>query len=147
MLLRRPDDSKGFQRVLELCEYKGELSIYAVVLGHLAARQAGDETAAKRFLNDSAGKLEDVWPYPAVRFLRGEIDERELLALATNDEERTDARCFLGLDHLLKGRKDEARRHFRWVKLHAVVGWTEYSIGWAEYTIAVAELERLEGSR
>jgi hypothetical protein len=147
MPLRGPDVPKGFQGALELWEYKGELSIYAVVLGHLAARQAGDETRAKRFLKDSAGKLDDAWPYPVVRFLRGEIDERELLALATSDEKRTDASCFLGLDHLLKGHKDEARSHFRWVKVHGVGGWTDYTIGWAGYRIAVAELRRLEGSQ
>jgi tetratricopeptide (TPR) repeat protein len=140
MVLQRPDASKGFQGVLELQEYKGELALYAVVLGHLAARQAGDETAAKRFLKDSEGKLDDAWPNPVVRFLRGEIDETTLLALANSDEKRTDVCCFLGIDHLLRGRKAEAISHFRWVKEHGVVGWTEY-------TIAMVELERLEGSR
>jgi tetratricopeptide (TPR) repeat protein len=114
-------------------------SPYPVILGHLAARQAGDEMAAKRFLKDSVGKLDETWPYPVVQFLRGDIDEASLLKLSTVDDKRTDAHCFLGMDHAIKGRKREALAHFRWVKEH---GRTDFFA----YTIAVAELERLERS-
>ena len=103
----------------------------------MAARQAGNEPAAKRFLKDSAGKLNETWPYPVVQFLRGDIDEAALLNLSTDDDKRTEARCFLGIDHAIKGRKGEALAHFRWVKEHGNTSYTEY-------TIAVAELERLE---
>src|SRR5262245_14941566 len=137
MLARRLEASRGFQGVLDLQGWKGELASLAVVLGHLAARQAEDDRAAQRFLKDSAGKLDEAWPYPAVRFLRGELDEAALLKLATNDDKRTGARCFLGLDHALKGHTDEALAHFRWVKKHGNPSLTEY-------TIALAGLERLE---
>ena len=106
-------------------------------MGHLAARQAADEARAKRFLKDSAGKLDEVWPYPAVQFLRGEIDEPALLKLATDDDKRTEARCFLGLHRALEGDKDKALAHFRWVKEHGTANFIEY-------TIALAELDRLE---
>ncbi len=137
MLLRRPEAVKGFQSVLDLQGWNGDLATYVVVLGNIAARQMGDEAAANRFLKDSAFKLDEAWPYPAVKFLRGDIDETQLLKLATDDDKQTDARCFLGLDHALKGRKDEALTHFRWVKEHG-------NPTFIEYTIAVAELERLE---
>ena len=137
MLSRQPKAVGGFQTVLDLQGWKGDRALYAVILGHFAARQDGDEAAAKRFLSDSAGKLSEDWPYPVVRFLRGEIDEPALLKLAIDDDKRTEARCYLGLDHLLKGRKDEALAHFRWVKEHGTADFTEY-------TIAIAELERLE---
>jgi tetratricopeptide (TPR) repeat protein len=137
MLTRRPEAVAGFQRVLDLEGWKGKLSPYAVILGHLAARQMGDESAAKRFLKDSVGKLNESWPYPAVRFLRHEIDEPALLKLADNDDKRTEARCFLGLDCSLKDRKDEALANFRWVKEHG-------NPRFVEYTIALAELARLE---
>jgi lipoprotein NlpI len=111
---------------------------YAPILGHFAARQAKDEAAAKRFLTDSAAKLdESAWPFPVIRFLRGDLDEPALLKLASDDDKRTGARCYLGLDHLLKRRKDAALAHFRWVKDHGTPSFIEY-------TIAVAELERLE---
>ncbi|HZV03920.1 MAG TPA: tetratricopeptide repeat protein [Gemmataceae bacterium] len=137
MLMRRPEAAGGFQAVLDLQGWKGDMALYAVILGHFAARQAGDKARAERFLKDSAGKLDETWPYPAVKFLRGEIDEPALLRLADNDDKRTQARCYLGLDHLLKGRKKEALADFRWVKVH---GNSDY----AEYTIAVAELDKLE---
>lgn len=62
MVTRRPGAVQGFQAVIELQGYKGDRSGYAVILGHLAAGQAGDEAAAKRFLADSAGKLDAAWP-------------------------------------------------------------------------------------
>jgi tetratricopeptide (TPR) repeat protein len=137
MLTRRPQAVRGFQALIDLQGWKGELAPYAVVMGHFAARQGREETAAKRLLADSAGKLTEDWPYPAVRFLREEIDEGVLLGLATDADKRTEARCYLALDHVLKGRKNEALVHFRWVKEHGTVSFTEY-------TIALAELERLE---
>jgi tetratricopeptide (TPR) repeat protein len=137
LLDRRPKPVDGFQAVLNLQGWKGDLSPYAVILGHFAARQAGDEPAAKRFLKDSAGKLDETWPYPVIQFLRGDIDEPALLKLSIDDDKRTEARCFLGMDYAIKGPKGEALAHFRWVKEH---GNTRY----IEYMIAVAELERLE---
>jgi tetratricopeptide (TPR) repeat protein len=137
LLDRRPKACDGFRAVLDLQGWKNELSPYAVVLGHLAARQAGDKVAAKRFLSESAGKLDQTWPYPVVQFLRGDIDEAALLKLSSDDDKRTEARCFLGMDHAIKGHNGEALAHFRWVKEHGNTAYTEY-------TIAAAELERLE---
>ena len=70
-------------------------------------------------------------------FLRGKIDEPAVLAQASDDGQRTEAHCFLGLDQELRGRKTEALAHFRWVKDHGTKGFVEY-------TIALAELERLD---
>lgn len=109
----------------------------AMILGHFAARQRGDHASANRFLNESARILNDSWPYPVIAFLRGRIDERTLLKLATDDGERTEARCYAGLDDVLKGRKNEALAHFRWVTDHG-------KRRFIEYYIAQAELERLE---
>ena len=68
---------------------------------------------ATHFLKDSARNLNDTWPYPVVQFLRGEIDEPQLLTLADNDDKRTEARCYVGLDLAIKGRTSELRAHFR----------------------------------
>jgi len=115
-------------------------SRYAFIRGHLAARQAGNEAKAKRFLNDAAGKLDKTaWPYPLVKFLRGEMDEAALLKQAGDNDKQTEARCYLGLDYALKGRKKEALTHFRWVKEHG-----NSNFNFVEYTIAMNELERLE---
>jgi tetratricopeptide (TPR) repeat protein len=140
MLAQRPGAADRFKSVIDLQAWKEELATYAVILGHFAARQATDEAGAKKFLKDATGKLDDAWPYPVVQFLRGEIEEPVLLAQATDDDKRTDARCFLGLDLALKGHTNEALVHFRWVKDHG-------NTTFVEYTIAVTELERLEAPR
>jgi tetratricopeptide (TPR) repeat protein len=139
MLTRKPA-VEGFRQVLEVQGWQGDRAVYAVILGHLAARLEKDEQAAAKFLKDSAGKLDEAWPYPSVQYLRGEIDEEALLKLATDDDKRTEARCYLGLDHLLKGNRDKALAHFRWVK-------EKGTVDNGEYTIAVAELERLENTK
>lgn len=136
MQARQPGCVEGFRGLLDLQGWKGDWTAHAVIYGHLAAQQAGDDAAAKRFLADAAGKLDAAWPEPAVRFLRGDLDEAGLLKLATDDDKRTEARCILGLHHANAGRPAEALAHYRWVKEH---GTTTY----VEYGIAVAELDRL----
>jgi tetratricopeptide (TPR) repeat protein len=138
LLQRKPEAAADFQAALDAQGWRGEISASCVILGHLAARQAGDEARAKQFLDDSDGKLNaNAWPFPAVRFLRGELDEAKLLTLAPDPARRTAACCYLGLDHALKGRQNEALADLRWVK--------EHGLRWvAEYAVAIAELERLE---
>jgi lipoprotein NlpI len=128
---------RDFQSVLTIGGWEGPNAVFAVIQGNLAARLAKDHTAAKKFLDDSKGKLKEDWPFPVVRFLRGELDEKELLKLADTDDKRTEARCYLGLDHLIRGKKEEAAAHFKWVNEH---GNQDY----IEYGIAIAELDRLE---
>jgi tetratricopeptide (TPR) repeat protein len=99
---------------------------YTPIFGHLAAREGGDDDAAGRFLA-AAGEY-DEWPFPAVQFLRGEIDEPELLKLADDDGKQTEARCYLGVCHAAAGRKEEALAHLSWVKNHGTKSYVEYEI-------------------
>ena len=69
MLRRRGDAVRGFRDVIDVEGWRADQAVYAVILGHLAARQTGDEPAAKAFLDDAAGKLDAV-AYPVVQFLR-----------------------------------------------------------------------------
>jgi|GEM_PF-1754508 len=119
---------------------KGTLATYAVILGHLAARIAKDESAAKEFLGPRARELHtSAWPYPAVRFLRGELDEAQFLALAVDTNKRTEVHCFLGLYFEMENRPETVLDNFRWVKQDG----TRLSV---EYRLAVGELERLEAT-
>ncbi len=111
---------------------------FAALIGHFASRRVGHDDAARRLLDEAAQKCHNnAWPYPIVRFLRREIDDLTLLTMATDDDKRIDALCYLGLDLLLSGRIEPAREHFRWVKEHGVASSTQY-------TIAVAEMDRLK---
>jgi lipoprotein NlpI len=139
MLARRANAGSGFRTVIDLQGWHGNLSTYAVILGHLTASQETNSSQAVWFLTESSGRLDEKWPYPVVQFLRGNIDEARLLQLAVDDDKRTEARCFLGMQHALAGRRAEALAHYRWVKRYGNPNSTEY-------TIAVAELDRLERS-
>jgi tetratricopeptide (TPR) repeat protein len=144
IMARKPGAVAGFRKVLAVDGYSESNAAGAVILGHLAARQAGDGAAAKAFLADAAGKLKDDWPVPVVQYLRGDIDAAKLLALAADTDthtfKQTDARCYLGLDLLLKGDTAAATTQFRWVK-------EKGNKLLVEYTIAVAELGRLEAMK
>ena len=138
---RRPKASADFQTTIDVQGWKGHYATYATILGQLSARIEGDDASAKKFLSNAEGKLDEkAWPYPAVQYLRGDLDEAALLKLATDDDKRTKARCFLGFDFLLRGKKDQALEHFRWVK-------DKGTKSFVEYTLAVAELDRLEKAK
>jgi tetratricopeptide (TPR) repeat protein len=132
---RAVDDERKF---LQLEGWRGEHSQYAVLRGYFGSRRAGKAEAARRFLDDAAAKCDTAaWPYPVIRYLRGEIDQNALLAAASDTDKMTEARCYLGLDLALKGQATAAREHFLWVKEHGNPGFTEF-------TVALAELDRLE---
>jgi tetratricopeptide (TPR) repeat protein len=136
LLAHQRDAVQGFRETVDVLGWDSEWAVYAVIMGNLAARQLGDITAAKTFIDDSVGKLDTAWPYPIVRYLCGEIDELALLKLAVDNDMETLARCYLGLDHMVEGRKDKAAAHLRWVVEHG-------NGALIEYTIASAELDRL----
>jgi tetratricopeptide (TPR) repeat protein len=123
---------------------------YAELLGHFAARRAGISDRAKMLLDKAASRCEPpAWPFPLVQYLRGQIDERALLAATASDangkstkaytqnSRATQAHCYVGLDLLQQGRQDLALRHFRWIKEHG-------DARVHEYAIALSELERIE---
>ena len=109
-----------------------------MLIGHFAARRAGKAGEARKFLDEAATQCDNsAWPYPVVRFLRGEIDDKALFAAATDNDKMTEARCYLGLDQVLKDQPASAREHFLWVKDHG-------NPRFSEHAIALAELDRLE---
>jgi lipoprotein NlpI len=138
-LTHRPGAPNGLKTVLELEGWHGDLSLYVVILGYFAARRDGQPDEAKALLDDAASRCDtSAWPYPVVKYLRGEIDEPKLMAAANDDERRTEVHCFLGLWSLQQGKKEAALAHFRWVKEHGDPAVTQYAI-------SVIELDRLEG--
>ena len=129
--------------VLELEQWHRAASIYAVILGHFAALRTGRSAEAKDLLETAHARCDkSLWPYPIVRYLRKEIDEPTLLAAATDHEKEIDARCFVGLDCLMKGMKEKALAHFRWVKDHASQDSRRNSL---QTAISLRELEAIDG--
>jgi tetratricopeptide (TPR) repeat protein len=139
LMARKPGAAAGFKSVIDAGGHRGERAEYAVILGCLSARIAGDKKDAARFLDESRGKLAENWPYPVVRHLRGEIDAAALLAASVDRDKQTETHCYLGYIDLLENRRAAALTHFRWVKENG-------SKEFLEHHIAVAELARLERS-
>jgi tetratricopeptide (TPR) repeat protein len=138
LIASRDGAERDARAAIQRAGWRDSLATYSTLIGHVGERRAKREDVANRLLEEGAKQCDPaVWPYPIVRFLRREIDEPALLALAVDQGKQTEVRCYLGLDHLLAGRIDAARGYFRWVKEH---GKTSF----VEYTIAVSELNRLE---
>jgi len=70
-----------------------------------------------------------------LQFFNNEISGEELLKLAKNNDQRTEAHVYFGIHLKQKGCTTEARSHFQWAK--------DFGNGeFVEYTMAVAELGR-----
>ena len=119
--------------------WKTAYSLYDAIAGHFGARRVGDAEAAKAFLDEAQRKgNKALWPYPVIRYLRDEIDEKTLLDEAKDDVDVDGmARCYIAFDEILDKKIPEARENFLWVKNHA-------SPNFIEYIMAVAELNRLD---
>jgi len=125
------------RRYLQVAGWRDSSSPYMVLVAHLGYRLSGAQSDARNVLDDGGSRLDaSRWPYPVVRYLRGELDADALLSAAASNDERAEARAYLGMDSLLKGRRDEARAHFTWVREYG-------NKRLIEYDLAVAELERM----
>jgi lipoprotein NlpI len=123
---------------LELRGWKEQQSPYMVLVGYLGDRLARRDTVARQLLDEAVTKADTTsWPYPIIRYLRGEITTDALLATAQDNDQRTEARAYAGLHLSLSGQRAEALRHLRWVKENG-------NKRFIEYVLAVNELDRLE---
>ena len=60
----------------------------------------------------------------------------ELLRLATDNDKKSEAHTYIGMNLRLKGADDEARPHFEWVKEYG-------NKRFYEYPLAIEELKRM----
>ena len=128
------------RRYLSAHGWRTRTSIFLAIIGHLGYREAGMSEEARAIL-DEAGEKGDTggWPFPVVRYLRGELGGEELLALASDNDKKTEAHAYIGMDLLLKGEREAARGHFEWVRDYG-------NKRFFEYPLALAELKRLGGA-
>ena len=97
---------------------KGKPSLYPLLIAYFSHIEAGDEANARRALDYAeANRNENRWPAPAIDYLRGEIDEAELISHVTSTAEETEAHTYIGL-HLRNqpDRAEAAQRHLDWVR-------------------------------
>lgn len=128
------------RRFLAVHGWRESASPYNALVAHFGYREAGMDEEARAVLAEAAKRLAGTpgWPAPVLAYLRGETSAEELLRAAADNDKRTEAHAYLGLDLLLKGEREAARAHFEWVRDYG-------NKRFFEYPLAVAELKRLGG--
>lgn len=113
-------------------------SPYMAVVAYLGCkRERREADAGKVLMNALANCDSGAWPYPVLRYLKGELTAQQLVAAAKDNDQLTEAHAYLGVDLAASGQRDEAVAHLRWVRENG-------NKRFDEYPLALAELERLE---
>jgi len=108
-------------------------------LGHFAAIRSGKPDEAKKFLDEFQAKGDKTARLaPLVRYFRGEIDEKALLATSTDDDTLNVFHSGLANEGLLKKKHEEATPHDIWYK--------EHGAGCLEFHISSVWLHRMQHS-
>ena len=105
----------------ELKGWRDPFAPYVALLGVLAERQAGHESAASAMLDEALANTQPPsWPAPLFRYLKRTVTSSSLLASADTPEKMTEARAVIGLDLLGRGERSAAIEHLQWVQDHGV---------------------------
>jgi tetratricopeptide (TPR) repeat protein len=113
-------DARAF---LALKGWRGGMAPYMAVLGGLGARAASRPADGERLLDEALVNLpRGNWPVPILRYLKGDLSERQLLDLASNDKQKNEAHAFVGVDRVLLGDQEKGSAHLRWASEHARPG-------------------------
>lgn len=130
-------DAKAF---IHLQGWRDDSAPYLALAGYFGYRQKGRAADAARMLEEAFAKTDAAaWPRPVFKYLAGELTEAELLKLADDNDKLTEAHTYIGLDLSLKGRREDALPHLRWVRENG-------NRRFVEYPLAVTEAERIESA-
>jgi len=113
-------------------EAKEPDAAYAVILGTLALRRAGNPAEAAKFLQSWRPRLDPArWPAPVIAYLESG-DEPALHAAARPPGQRTEARAYVGADLLAQGRQAQAVETLRQVLRDGEPAYLEYDLAYHE---------------
>jgi tetratricopeptide (TPR) repeat protein len=125
------------RQLLRTQGWRIEPAPFMALLAHIGYRQTALDAEARAILEEASTKWPaSAWPYPIIRYMLGALSAAQLLTAADTNDRKTEAHTYLGMDLLLKGKPDEARTHFEWVKEYG-------NKRFLEYPLALAELKRL----
>jgi tetratricopeptide (TPR) repeat protein len=114
-------------KFLEVQGWRHDRASYMVILAYLGYKEAAMISEAEGILADGEKNCRtDLWPYPVIRALKGELSAEEIQALGSSNDKKTEIRTYLGMDLLLKGDKDAAKEQFQWVKDYGNKRFVEY---------------------
>lgn len=126
------------RRFLDVHGWKQTTSPYLAILANLGYREAGMNEEAQAILEEATNRIKsESWPSGILRYLKEETSSEELLQLAVDNDKRTEAHAYIGMDLLLRGKREEARTQFEWVREYG-------NKSFFEYRLALEELKRLK---
>jgi tetratricopeptide (TPR) repeat protein len=117
------------RKYIEIAGWANANAPYAALLSYFGNRKAGRSEEALKVLEEASGHMTGKpWPYPVFLYLRGELREADLLALATDGDKMTEARAYAGMYLALAGRIEEARPQLEWVVKNGNRRFIEYPL-------------------
>jgi tetratricopeptide (TPR) repeat protein len=118
--------------------WQDDHSSYMALVAYFGLIQSKQIAPAAKTLQDASAKLTaSEWPYPVIRYLQHLVTSQELLALATDNDQLTEAHAYIGLDLSLNGMRQDALPHLLWVRDNG-------NKTFVEYPLAIAEIRRIE---
>lgn len=125
------------RQFLDTVGWNSSSSIYLALIGNIGYRQAGMTKEAEEIIKEAAKKCKtDLWAYNLILYFKGDLSNEELMQKAIDNDKKTEAHTYLGMDSLLKNRREDAKTHFIWVKEYG-------NKRFSEYPLAIEELKRL----
>ncbi len=108
-----------------------------VLVAHFGFLRSHKIAEGKAILVQSRDRCKhDVWPYPIIACLAGDMSEKQLMDKAKSERSKEqEARLFLGYREKLDGQSQEAWRDFEWVERNAGPFWK---------LVAFAELKHMD---
>ena len=123
---------------LDVHGWQRPTSAYLAIMANLGYREVGMNDEARAVLDEAENKIKtNAWPFGVIRYLKGESTVDELLQSAGNNDQKTEAHAYVGMNLLLTDKSDEAREQFQWVKEYG-------NKRFYEYPLAMEELKRLK---
>ena len=129
--------AEAARKYIELQTWSDSNAPYAALMSYFGNRRASRDPEAQKVLAEASTRTDaKSWAASIIKYLRGDLKENELLALATDNDKMTEARAYLGMNLALEQRFDAARPHLEWVVKNG-------NRDFIEYTLAKAELRRI----
>jgi tetratricopeptide (TPR) repeat protein len=136
MLLRLGRGAQAADDAMTFIKRRGwlaESASDAALVAYFGYRMDKLLVEAGKLLEVIAAKIDaNGWPYPVIRYLRREISAQQLVSLAKDNDELTEARAHIGMDLSLSGNRDAAIPHLQWVREKGNPSLAEYEMAWGE---------------
>lgn len=141
LALRQYDKAtQDFRKYLEVAKWDAENAHYAVLFCCITDRMQKRDKEATQLLTQALQNLPQKWPYPVIRYLAGKDTPERLLQQATDNDKKTEANAYIGLNLLAQGNPTQGTSYLQWVKQNG-------NISFDEYVIAKTELSRLANGK